>query len=168
MKEQPSPTVVLNRMELHTTDTDLTPARSHRHHVTNHIDNNIESPNQSGLELYQQQNTPTNSNKLNRTTNDALNLTDHNVTGSGGRLSALRNWLKQTRWRRKDKSTPPGTPKHLGSSESPGQMRHGNSNQMANSPHGELVDSGSKSKGKAGKVKKNPANEFMSYKEKVM
>ena len=32
-----------------------------------------------------------------------------NETG-GGRLSALRNWLKTTKWRRKDKQTPPHSP----------------------------------------------------------
>lgn len=171
MKEQPSPTVVLNRLELHANDTaqDLTPVRGHHHQV---INTNIESPNQSGLEFEysqnQQQNTPTNSGKFNRTS-EALNLTDNNVAGSGGRLSALRNWLKQTRWRRKDKSTPPGTPKHFGKSESPSQMRNGliQASSAANSPHGELTDSGSKSKAKSGKNKKQ-ANEFMTYKEKVM
>lgn len=35
------------------------------------------------------------------------------VGGSGGRLSALRNWLKQTRWRKREKQTPPSTPQHL-------------------------------------------------------
>ena len=54
-----------------------------------------------------------------------LNLTEGGGSGgggSGGRLSALRNWLKQTRWRRKERQgEPTGSPQHLAAASPSGK-----------------------------------------------
>jgi hypothetical protein len=140
MKEQPSPSVVLNRIDLHTDTSHLvTSNQSPRTFSTTLITKTASTTPTSQAGTNQQKHThkytansahatPISSklsksdgmvaNSSGGTTTagyiNGLNLTDSSntssVSGSGGRLSALRNWLKQSRWRKKDKQTPPTTP----------------------------------------------------------
>ncbi len=131
MKEQPSPSVVLQRIDLHT---DLTDLSINSHNGTNTSAATLLTPTRANKQTNPHKHTTNSanttpiSNKLSKSdgmvanSNDSpsftnsLNLNDssshvQNITGSGSKLSALRNWLKQTRWRKKDKQTPPSTPK---------------------------------------------------------
>jgi hypothetical protein len=137
MKEQPSPSVVLNRIDLHTDTSNQSPrtfsttliakttsttptsqAGTNQPKHTHKYTANSAHTTPISSKLSKSDGMVANSSGGTTTTTagyiNGLNLTDSSntssVSGSGGRLSALRNWLKQSRWRKKDKQTPPTTP----------------------------------------------------------